>query len=83
MRKEKDMTAKQEAVSLMENISEEDAEEIVVFLKSYLEKKKDKETKKPVIRKLGGYKGKVWISDDFDETPKDIIDSFYDEKLYN
>ena len=77
------MTAKQEAVSLMENISEEDAEEIVVFLKSYLEKKKDKETKKPVIRKLGGYKGKVWISDDFDETPKDIINSFYDEKLYN
>lgn len=76
MRKEKDMTAKQEAVSLMENISEEDAEEIVVFLKSYLEKKKDKETKKSVIRKLGGYKGKVWISDDFDETPdcfKDYI----------
>ena len=76
MRKEKDMTAKQEAVSLMENISEEDAEEIVVFLKSYLEKKKDKETKKPVIRKLGGYKGKVWISEDFDETPdcfKDYI----------
>ena len=70
------MTAKQEAVSLMENISEEDAEEIVVFLKSYLEKKKDKETKKPVIRKRGGYKGKVWISDDFDETPdcfKDYI----------
>ena len=70
------MTAKQEAVSLMENISEEDAEEIVVFLKSYLEKKKDKETKKSVIRKLGGYKGKVWISDDFDETPdcfKDYI----------
>ena len=70
------MTAKQEAVSLMENISEEDAEEIVVFLKSYLEKKKYKETKKPVIRKLGGYKGKVWISDDFDETPdcfKDYI----------
>jgi len=76
VRKEKDMTAKQEAVSLMENISEEDAEEIVVFLKSYLEKKKDKETKKSVIRKLGGYKGKVWISDDFDETPdcfKDYI----------
>ena len=40
------MTAKQEAVSLMENISEEDAEEIVVFLKSYLEKKEGQRDEK-------------------------------------
>lgn len=25
--------------------------------------------------------GKIWIAEDFDETPQDVIDSFYDSKL--
>lgn len=28
-------------------------------------------------RKLGLLKGRIWIAEDFDETPQDIIDSFY------
>ena len=28
-------------------------------------------------RRLGLLEGKIWIADDFDETPQDIIDSFY------
>jgi prevent-host-death family protein len=26
-------------------------------------------------------RGKVWIADDFNETPQDVIDSFYDSKF--
>ena len=25
--------------------------------------------------------GRVWIADDFNDTPKDIIDSFYDSRI--
>jgi prevent-host-death family protein len=25
--------------------------------------------------------GRIWIADDFNETPKDIIDSFYDSRI--
>lgn len=28
-------------------------------------------------RVLGGYEGKIAIADDFDDTPKDVVDSFY------
>ncbi len=28
-------------------------------------------------RILGGYEGKIVIAEDFDDTPKDVIDSFY------
>jgi prevent-host-death family protein len=27
-------------------------------------------------RQLGGWKGKVWIADDFDELPEDIAEAF-------
>jgi len=30
-------------------------------------------------RKLGGWEGKVWIADDFDETDEEIIKLFYGE----
>lgn len=34
----------------------------------------------------GIWKGKGWVADDFDETPQDVIDSFYenesDEELF-
>lgn len=30
-------------------------------------------------RRPGGWKGRVWMADDFDETPQDVIDSFYGE----
>lgn len=30
-------------------------------------------------RRPGGWKGRMWIADDFDETPQDVIDSFYGE----
>ena len=28
-------------------------------------------------RRLGGWEGKVWIADDFDETDQELIDLFY------
>lgn len=28
-------------------------------------------------RQLGAARGQIWIADDFDETPEDIIDDFY------
>jgi prevent-host-death family protein len=28
-------------------------------------------------RKLGGWEGKIWIADDFDETDEELIDLFY------
>ena len=31
-------------------------------------------------RKPGVLKGKMWIADDFDETPQDLIDSFYESE---
>ena len=33
-------------------------------------------------RKLGGLEGQIWIAPDFDETPQDVIDSFYNSKLF-
>jgi prevent-host-death family protein len=36
----------------------------------------------PVVeRKPGAWKGKVWIADDFDDTPQDIIDLFYESEI--
>lgn len=33
-------------------------------------------------RKLGGLEGQIWIAPDFDETPQDVIDSFYNSKIF-
>jgi len=30
-------------------------------------------------RKPGCWRGQVWMADDFDETPQEVIDSFYGE----
>jgi hypothetical protein len=30
-------------------------------------------------RKLGGWEGRVWIADDFDELPPDLLAAFYGE----
>ena len=35
-------------------------------------------TPAPKRRQRGVWKGKGWIADDFDETPQDLIDLFYD-----
>jgi prevent-host-death family protein len=37
----------------------------------------------PVVveRKPGTLKGKIWIADDFNDTPQDIIDSFYESEI--
>ncbi len=37
------------------------------------------EDRKP--RKLGAWQGKIWIADDFDETPQELIDAFNDAPL--
>ena len=29
-----------------------------------------------------GWKGQIWIAPDFDETPQDVIDSFYNSKIF-
>lgn len=34
-----------------------------------------------VRARLGGqWKNKLWLAEDFNDTPKDLIDSFYDEE---
>ena len=33
-------------------------------------------------RKPGALKGLIWIAPDFDETPQDVIDSFYNSKIF-
>ena len=33
-------------------------------------------------RKLGALKGQIWMAPDFDETPQEIIDSFYSSKIF-
>lgn len=33
-------------------------------------------------RKFGALKGQIWIAPDFDETPQDVIDSFYNSKIF-
>ena len=39
--------------------------------------------KKPVTkRKLGALQGQIWIAPDFDETPQDVIDSFWNSKIF-
>ncbi len=39
--------------------------------------------KEPAIkRKSGVLKGQIWIAPDFDETPQDVIDSFWNSKIF-
>ena len=33
-------------------------------------------------RKLGGLEGQIWIAPDFDETPQEVIDSFWNSKIF-
>ena len=33
-------------------------------------------------RKLGALKGQIWIAPDFDETPQEVIDSFWNSKIF-
>ena len=33
-------------------------------------------------RKPGALKGQIWIAPDFDETPREVIDSFYNSKIF-
>ena len=38
----------------------------------------------PVVklpRQLGGWEGQMWIAEDFDETPEEIIEAFYSSKI--
>lgn len=33
-------------------------------------------------RKPGSLKGKIWVAPDFDETPEDLIDEFYNNPIF-
>lgn len=33
------------------------------------------------VAKPGSLKGKIWMSEDFDRTPEDIVESFYASKI--
>ncbi len=33
-------------------------------------------------RKLGALQGQIWIAPDFDETPQEVIDLFYNSKIF-
>ena len=39
---------------------------------------REKKTK----RKLGALKGQIWIAPDFDETPQEVIDAFWNSKIF-
>lgn len=38
--------------------------------------------KQKTKRKAGALKGQIWIAPDFDETPQEVIDSFYNSKIF-
>ena len=40
------------------------------------------ESKPKTKRKAGVLKGQIWIAPDFDETPQDVIDSFWNSKIF-
>ena len=40
------------------------------------------ESKPKTKRKSGVLKGQIWIAPDFDETPQDVIDSFWNSKIF-
>ncbi len=58
-----------------------DGEEIVICKAGKPMAKLVKFTASDKPRKLGGWKGKVWISEDFYDD-KDIVDSFYNSKIF-
>ena len=33
-------------------------------------------------RRLGGLKGRIWMSPDFDETPPDVIEAFWNSTIF-
>lgn len=33
-------------------------------------------------RRLGALKGQIWIAPDFDETPQEVIDAFWNTKIF-
>ena len=33
-------------------------------------------------RKMGALKGQIWIAPDFDETPQEVIDAFWNSKIF-
>ena len=33
-------------------------------------------------RKLGGLEGQIWMSPDFDETPPDVIEAFWNSRIF-
>jgi prevent-host-death family protein len=35
-----------------------------------------------VVRKPGSLKGKIWMADDFNETPEELIDLFYNGPVF-
>ncbi len=39
--------------------------------------------KKPgAKRKMGALKGQIWMAPDFDETPQEVIDAFWNSKIF-
>ena len=40
------------------------------------------ENKPKTKRKLGALQGQIWIAPDFDETPQEVIDSFWNSKIF-
>ena len=38
--------------------------------------------KQKIRRKLGVLSGQIWVAPDFDETPQEVIDSFWNSKIF-
>jgi len=69
--------AKSTLSKLVEKVAE--GEEVVIARAGKPVAKLVKYDREP--RKLGGWEGKVWMADDFDETDEEIIDLFYKDNL--
>lgn len=41
-----------------------------------------RESRKKRTRRVGIMEGEIWMAPDFDETPEDIIDSFYNSVIF-
>jgi antitoxin (DNA-binding transcriptional repressor) of toxin-antitoxin stability system len=65
---------------LLELLEKVQAGEEVTFVKD--DKPVAKLSKFKRVPQPGRMKGKIWIADDFDKTDQEIIDSFYNSKIF-
>ena len=80
------MTAKQEAVQLINSVSDDDAAMILWILKrmaGIAVQENKEEPRKKTVRSLGGYKYSIRTGENFNDTPKAIEEYMNNHELFN